>query len=151
MQDKTNYRPSSMVLHFAKVFGSQIQAQLTGYLSKYQFISIDQSAYIKHHSTQTSLHQLIDDILKNMNNRSITGLCLLDIRKCFDTINHVILLQKMHKYGIRDRELKWIESYLSNRNQMVCYDSKTSNAQTITIGVPQSTVLGPIVFLLYVK
>ena len=86
-----------------------------------------------------------------MNNREITGLCLLDIRKCFDTINHVMLLQKMHKYGIRDCELKWFESYLSNINQMVCYDSKTSNAQTITIGVPQGTVLGSILFLLYVN
>ena len=112
VQDKTNYRPLSMVLHLAKVFERQVQTQLTGYLSKHELFSIDQSVYIKHHSTQTSLHRLIDDILENMNNREITGLCLLDIRKCFDTINHVILQQKMHKYGIRDCELKWFESYL---------------------------------------
>ena len=65
VQDKTNYKPLSMVIHLAKLFERQIQIQLTGYLSKYAFISIDQSAY----STQTSLHRLIDDILENMNNR----------------------------------------------------------------------------------
>ena len=150
VQDKTNYRPLSMVIHLAKVFERQIQIQLTGYLSKYEFISIDQSAYITQHSTQTSLHRLIDDILENMNNREITGLCLLDIRKCFDTINHNVLLRKLHKYGIRNCELKWFESYLSNINQIVCYEGKTSNTQTVTIGVPQGTVLGPILFLLYV-
>ena len=151
LQDKTNYIPLSMVLHLANMFERQVQTQLTGYLSKHEFISIDQSAYIKHQSTQTSLHRLIDGILENMNNREITGLCLLDIRKCFDTIDHVILLQKMHNYGIRDCEFKWFESYLYNRNQMLCYDGKTSNAQTITIGVPQGTVLGPILFLLFVN
>ena len=110
VQDKTNYRLLSMVIHLAKVFERQIQIQLTGYLSKYEFVSIDQSAYIKQHSTQMSLHRLIDDILENMNNREITGMCLLDIRKCFDTINHDILLRKLHKYGIRNCELKWFES-----------------------------------------
>ena len=69
LQDKTNNRPLSMVLHLAKVFERQAQIQLTGYLSKHEFISIDQSAYIKHNSTQMSLHRLIDDILENMNNR----------------------------------------------------------------------------------
>ena len=63
LQDKTNYRPLSMVLHLAKVFERQLQTQLTGDLSKHEFISIDQSAYIKHHSTQTSLHRLIDDMI----------------------------------------------------------------------------------------
>ena len=126
-------------------------SQLTGYLSKYEFVSIDQSAYIKQHSTQTSLHRLIDNILENMDNREITGMCLLDIRKCFDTINNEILLRKLHKYGIRNCELKWFESYLSNRNQIVCYEGKTSNTHTFTIGVPQGTVLGPILFLLNVN
>ena len=69
LQDKTNYRPLSMVLHLAKVFERQAQTQLTGYLSKHEFISIEQSAYIEHHSIQTSLHRLTDDILENMNNR----------------------------------------------------------------------------------
>ena len=68
-----------------------------------------------------------------MNNREITGMCLLDIRKCFDTTNHDILLRKLHKYGIRYCELKWFESYLSNINQIVCYEGKISNTQTITI------------------
>ena len=78
-------------------------------------------------------------------------MCLFDIRKCFDTINHDILLRKLHKYGIRNCELKWFESYLSNINQIVCYEGKTSNTQNVTIGVPQGTVLGPILFLLYVN
>ena len=75
-QDKTNYRPLSLVMHIAKVLERIIQIQLLTYMDDHEFITIDQSAYLMKHSTQTSLHRLNDDILENRNNNEITGLRL---------------------------------------------------------------------------
>ena len=74
---------------------------------------MDQSAYLKRHFTQTSLHRGIGDWLENLNDRAITGVCLLDISKCFASINHTILLKKLEMYGITSAELKRLSSYLS--------------------------------------
>ena len=97
-----------------------------GLLGRSCFITVDQSAYLKRHSTLTSLHRLIDDILENRNNNEITGLCFLDIQKCFDTIDYTILLDKLTHYGIRTAELKWFQSYLTGRMQVVDYNGKVS-------------------------
>ena len=75
-QDKNNYRPLTLVMHVAKVLERIIQIQLLTYMDDHEFITIDQSAYLMKHSTQTSLHRLIADILENRNNNAITGLCL---------------------------------------------------------------------------
>ena len=104
------YRPLSLVIHFAKIIEKFIQKQIMVYLDDHAFITVDQSAYLKRHSTQTSLHRLIDEILENINNNAITGLCFLDIQTCFDTNNHTILLDKLTHYGIRIAELKWFQS-----------------------------------------
>ena len=129
-QDKINYRPLSLVMHIAKILERIIQIQLMTYMDEHAFITIDQSAYLKKHSTQTSLHRLIDDILENRNNNEITGLCFLDIQKCFDTIDHTILLDKLSHYGIRTVELRWFQSYLTDRMQ--------SNIQWTSIGTKRS-------------
>ena len=113
--DKINYRPLSVVAHISKV-------QVMDYLESHAFLTNDQSAYLKRHSTQTCLHRLVDDILENRNNNEITGLCFLDIQKCFDTIDHTILLDKMYHYGFKNTELMWFKSYLSQRKQVVSYN-----------------------------
>jgi hypothetical protein len=149
--NETNYRPLSVIAHIAKAVESCVQKQLVDYLYKHNFLSTDQFAYLKNHSTHFCLHRLLDDILENMNNKEITGMCFLDIRKCFDTINHDILLTKMSKYGILDSELKWFKSYLQQRSQVVVHNGATSDKRFVNIGVPQGTILGPILFLLYVN
>ena len=94
INDENNYRPISVIGHFAKMIKSLVSYQIIDFLEEHSFISMDQSAYLKRHSTQTSLHRVIDDWLENVNDGAITGTCLLDISKCFDSINHTILLKK---------------------------------------------------------
>ena len=91
----SNYRPVSVIGHIAKMVEQLVRSQLVRYLEEHSFITPDQSAYLKAHSTQTNLHRVIDDWLDNINEDQITGVCLFDISKCFDTINYSILLQKI--------------------------------------------------------
>ena len=148
---KENYRPISVIGHIAKIIEQLIGQQLITYLEDHRFISPDQSAYLKRHSTQTSLHRVIDDFLENVNEDMITGVCFLDISKCFDTIDHSLLLKKLNMYGIQNTELCWFQSYLHNRKQAVFCHGKLSQSLDIKTGVPQGSVLGPYMFLLFIN
>jgi hypothetical protein len=143
-----NYRPISVICHVGKMVEKQIQLQLIDYLTAHDFISVDQSAYLKDHSTQTSLHRVNEDWLEAMNHGQLIGACFLDISKCFDTIDNELLLLKLSKYGIRGSEHKWFESYFMNRGQCVNHVTLSDSLQ-VDLGVPQGSILGPLLFLLY--
>lgn len=151
MLDKNNYRPISVIGHIAKILEQLVQSQLLEYLQSHCFISADQSAYLARHSTQTCLHRAVDDWLENVNENQITGAILLDISKCFDVIDHNILLQKLSKYGIKEHENHWFKSYLTGRKQAVTCHNSLSEYLTIDTGVPQGSVLGPFLFLLFIN
>ena len=128
INDENNYRPISVIGHIAKMVESLVSYQIIDYLESHSFISMDQSAYLKMHSTQTCLHRVIDDWLEHINDGEITGACLLDISKCFDSINHIILLKKLEMYGIIGTELEWFSSYLDGRKQFVNFNNETSES-----------------------
>ena len=151
VSDPSNFRPISVIGHLAKIFEKEIQFQLVTYLIRKDFITLDQSAYRKCHSTSTCLHNTIDEWLQNIDDKLFTGICFLDISKCFDTIDHVILLQKMEKYGVRNLELKWFKSYLNNRHQSVKHKNILSKPLNVNIGVPQGSTLGPLLFTIFVN
>jgi hypothetical protein len=149
--NETNYRPISVIGHIVKLAECEVKEQLVHYLVTNGLITKDQSAYLKHHSTTTCLHRVIYDWQEAINDGEIIGACFLDISKCFDSIDHKLLRIKLAKYGITGTELDWFCSYLTGRKQVVRCNNVTSESQAISIGVPQGSILGPILFLIFVN
>ena len=147
-----NYRPISILPAVSKVFEKEVFRQIYGYLTENCMLSKLQLGFRPKHSTLAALIQMCDEWLENMDNGKLNGVIFLDIKKAFDSINHGILLTKMKiRFGISSIELKWFESYLSNREQQCSIKEQLSSRKTITFGVPQDSILGPLSFLLYIN
>ena len=149
--DAGNYRPISLIGHIIKIIEKEVKLQLMSYLVSNKLITSDQSAYMKQHNTQTALHKVIDDWLYNMSDGNLTGVCSFDITKCFDTINHAILIKKFEFYGFDQCDIKWFKSYLHKGEQLVSCHNQLSGKCELQIGVPQLSVLGPLLFLIICK
>ena len=109
-----------------------------------------QSAYRRRHSTATALVKVQNDILLAMDNGNVTMLLLLDLSAAFDTVSHSILINRLEKrVGIKGKALDWFKSYLGDRKQCVSINKTKSKSRALKFGVPQGSVLGPILFSLY--
>ena len=110
-----------------------------------------QFGFRSNHSTTLALIEVLDKIYKNLDQQNYVIGTFFDLSKAFDTVSHEILLQKLSYYGIRGNALSWIKSYLNNRQQYVSIDKTNSATKVVSYGVPQGSVLGPLLFLLYVN
>jgi hypothetical protein len=150
-EDINNYRPISVIPTIVKILEKCVKVQIVDYFISNNLFSSAQSAYLQNHSTQTALHQFVDHCLKNMDDGLVNVACFLDLSKAFDTLNRKKLLTKLEKYGLSKNCIKWFDSYLSNRSQIVVSNSSTSQPNNISVGVPQGTILGPILFIIYLN
>ena len=150
--DLKNYRPVSNLSFLSNVLEILVLSQLNEHLNHNSFLSHLQSDYRPNHSTETALVRIINDLLRAMDNNKICILTLLDLSAAFDTIDHQILLTRLqHSFGISGSALSWFSSCLCNRTHGVTISSLQSQHTTLLYGVPQGSVLDPVLFILYTQ
>ena len=147
----SNYRPISILPLFSKVFERIMYNRLINYLNSRKILYSYQFGFRKNHSAAMALILLVDKISKALENGDYVIGLFLDFSKAFDTINFDMLLDKLDHYGIRGCSLDWFRSYLTDRKQYVYYNGVSSTMRTTSCGVPQGSILGPLLFLIYVN
>ena len=151
--DPSNYRPISLLPLLSKVFERVVLNQTEEFLSLNKVLYDYQSGFRKNDSKDTCRSFLNDRLkgLKGFGDGLVTGMILIDLQKAFDTINHDILLKKLSIIGFSDHSVKWFQSYLSNRKLTVNLENFFSEVSNISCSVPQGSILGPLLFLIYVN
>ena len=149
-ENLSNYRPISHLSYLSKLTERLVKNRLTEHLNENNLMNSFQSAYTKFNCTETTLLAVHDHIIRAMSQQQVTGLCLLDLSAAFDTIDHSILLHRLKSwFGFTETVLSWIHSYLSSRSFSVDINGIKSPSSQLLYGVPQGSVLGPLLFILY--
>lgn len=146
-----NYRPISIIPVFSKIIEIILKIRLTVYFDTNSFFMDSQFGFRQNRSTIDAVLRIVGDIVDGLEQGMHTALTLCDLTKAFDCVSHNVLIEKMGLYGIRGLPLCLLESYLKNRSQSVCLNNATSTSLVLKHGVPQGSVLGPFLFLIYIN
>ena len=146
-----NYRPISLLSCFAKIIERLMFNRVHDFLEAFHILCKGQYGFRPKHSTELALADALDKLCTSLDDNNISMGVFLDLSKAFDTIDHSILLAKLETYGIRGNVLEWFNSYISNRSQYTYYKGMKSSLKDICCGVPQGSILGPLLFIIYMN
>ena len=149
--DAENYRPISLLSNIDKIFQKLMHKRLINFLDQSHSIYPLQFGFRSNHSTESALLYCINQISSALDEGNFGCSIFIDLQKAFDTVDHEILLSKLDFYGIRGNALKWFRSFLTERSQFVSISGTESKSRFMQHGVPQGSVLGPLLFLIYVN
>ena len=146
-----NYRPISFLSVFSKIIERLMYSRLLNVINKHKIFNKHQFGFRNNHSTLMALVILVENLVNALDNGKCAVGIFLDFQKAFDTVDHDILLDKLYCYGIRGIAHEWFISYLSSRQQSVMYNGHESEFKMMKCGVPQGSIMGPLLFLLYIN
>ena len=149
--DISNYRPISILPIATKILEKHVSIHLYEYMTSYNLLHQKQSGFRANHSCETALILMVDTWLSALNRGNEIGLLLVDLCKAFDLVDHNILIEKLKLYKCSSVALNWFESYLRNRKQFVVINGTKSNPLNIKSGVPQGSILGPLLFIISIN
>lgn len=149
--DPNNFRPISILPTLSKLFEKHAQESLMSFLVEHKLLYNTQSGFRPNHSCETALIHMVDKWLKALDKGELVGVIFIDFRKAFDLVDHDILLKKLELYHISQNSVNWYRSYLTNRTQKVSFNNTSSDPGHIKYGVPQGSILGPLLFLLFIN
>ena len=145
----TNYRPISSLPFISKVFERCMANRIVSFFEKFKLFSDKQFGFLKNKSTKDAIFTFTESIYDALDDKNHNISILVDLKAAFDTVNHTILLKKLERYGVRGHCLQWFNSYIKDRKFQVKVGKCLSDEQIVNIGIPQGSILGPILFIIY--